>query len=224
MTFSGSSPLTRGKPAAGEDRRRRSGLIPAHAGKTAPAARERCPREAHPRSRGENRMDARSSVSPSGSSPLTRGKLQRRQLPADHRRLIPAHAGKTPRQWSGSGGGAAHPRSRGENSGRWASARYTRGSSPLTRGKRPASAPTPTAAGLIPAHAGKTRPISSTRQPRPAHPRSRGENELNELIGFSEQGSSPLTRGKPAAGEDRRRRTGLIPAHAGKTVSISLLE
>ena len=167
-------------------------------------------------------MDARSSVSPSGSSPLTRGKLQRRQLPADHRRLIPAHAGKTPRQWSGSGGGAAHPRSRGENSGRWASARYTRGSSPLTRGKRPASAPTPTAAGLIPAHAGKTRPISSTRQPRPAHPRSRGENPSTYGDVSITPGSSPLTRGKRPCRQAGGRPRGLIPAHAGKTLSLPL--
>ena len=50
----GSSPLTRGKRhlvAVGEAIRR---LIPAHAGKTAANSSHRLPRQAHPRSRGEN--------------------------------------------------------------------------------------------------------------------------------------------------------------------------
>ena len=50
-----------------------------------------------------------------------------------------------------------------------------------------------------------------------AHPRSRGENELNELIGIFDQGSSPLTRGKRERARDMAALVGLIPAHAGKT-------
>ena len=56
----------------------------------------------------------------------------------------------------------------------------------------------------------------------PAHPRSRGENELNELIGISDQGSSPLTRGKQPSPPSPCTATRLIPAHAGKTVSSAL--
>ena len=34
-------------------------------------------------------------------------------------------------------------------------------------------------------------------------------------------GSSPLTRGKPALMADAMRASGLIPAHAGKTLSVA---
>ena len=72
-------------------------------------------------------------------------------------------------------------------------------------------------AGLIPAHAGKTRRARRPPSIREAHPRSRGENIEGAAHLLEAEGSSPLTRGKPA---DRARRlavAGLIPAHAGKT-------
>ena len=50
-----------------------------------------------------------------------------------------------------------------------------------------------------------------------AHPRSRGENSFARPLKARENGSSPLTRGKPGVAgwvADERR---LIPAHAGKT-------
>ena len=50
----GSSPLTRGKPASGPALGQPPGLIPAHAGKTASCEAWCCPSGAHPRSRGEN--------------------------------------------------------------------------------------------------------------------------------------------------------------------------
>ena len=94
-----------------------------------------------------------------------------------------------------------------------------RGSSPLTRGKHALSIRVRRALGLIPAHAGKTLPVSPRRSRTRAHPRSRGEN-MGLPIGYvSTPGSSPLTRGKRriAAGEEFTDR--LIPAHAGKTYS-----
>ena len=50
-----------------------------------------------------------------------------------------------------------------------------------------------------------------------AHPRSRGENNLETSSGATRRGSSPLTRGKQAVGVDRVDDERLIPAHAGKT-------
>ena len=91
----GSSPLTRGKR---EDRAREvlgGGLIPAHAGKTSPAAPSLSHRRAHPRSRGENRGQHGDDLSVLGSSPLTRGKLLYLGFTFRPLRLIPAHAGKT---------------------------------------------------------------------------------------------------------------------------------
>ena len=92
----GSSPLTRGKRALGEGRPQCAGLIPAHAGKTSRTIAEQSVSKAHPRSRGENRMPRRPGPLPEGSSPLTRGKHDRRVPYRGRERLIPAHAGKTP--------------------------------------------------------------------------------------------------------------------------------
>ena len=68
----GSSPLTRGKPGFSVGAGLRLGLIPAHAGKTSHPRKTARP---HPRSRGENALDARRLTWEGGSSPLTRGKL-----------------------------------------------------------------------------------------------------------------------------------------------------
>ena len=111
---------------------------------------------AHPRSRGENLFPGLIDAGLLGSSPLTRGKPHSvPELPI-RRRLIPAHAGKTAISSLYSAGLAAHPRSRGENSGGEDGHSIGFGSSPLTRGK-PSIVRNPACrAGLIPAHAGKT--------------------------------------------------------------------
>ena len=113
--FSGSSPLTRGKPAQVRHTETEAGLIPAHAGKTSGTSPESSPRTAHPRSRGENATTSAASASVTGSSPLTRGKLDVRDVVPPSGRLIPAHAGKT----------RTYP----------SRSQYRSGSSPLTRGK-----------------------------------------------------------------------------------------
>ena len=137
VSMVGSSPLTRGKRPSGRRGRRAHGLIPAHAGKTRSLSYIAIWCWAHPRSRGENQRPYLVPVSGSGSSPLTRGK--HRPLHGDYllQRLIPAHAGKTRRRGRSSSMTGAHPRSRGENAGRRRASARTRGSSPLTRGKRP---------------------------------------------------------------------------------------
>ena len=111
--------------------------------------------------------------------------------------LIPAHAGKT--SLSRSGLVAA-----------W-------GSSPLTRGKLARNRRLIVQRRLIPAHAGKTAPRCGVLDVGRAHPRSRGENRISHGSCAAEQGSSPLTRGKPAVGVGVGIVEGLIPAHAGKT-------
>ena len=195
--LTGSSPLTRGKRPGLPRRADEPGLIPAHAGKTLAESVTAHRARAHPRSRGENFESVIDSCPFTGSSPLTRGKHAAIASETKPPRLIPAHAGKTPRPTMPAFSARAHPRSRGENSNRKAPVRPGSGSSPLTRGKRAGVSTSARIAGLIPAHAGKTLAAAS----RPDHA----------------LGSSPLTRGKldlGAAGKPRRR---LIPAHAGKT-------
>ena len=112
---------------------------------------------------------------------------------------------------------AAHPRSRGENSGSSSRVSTNVGSSPLTRGKLRPRGLGWSALGLIPAHAGKTTYEGSVTFPRAAHPRSRGENALC-CAGVGEYpGSSPLTRGKHVQESRGLAPSRLIPAHAGKT-------
>ena len=217
----GSSPLTRGKRLISFRVIHNGGLIPAHAGKTSSTPDMRAASTAHPRSRGENRNYPNYRPRSLGSSPLTRGKRARRPHGSGIRRLIPAHAGKTScfaLRWSTA---RAHPRSRGENPGGVPVYSTWEGSSPLTRGKQRIRPTSLSRAGLIPAHAGKTPDRRDGHGGRRAHPRSRGEN----LTGAEDQlvslGSSPLTRGKPSSRSPRRTRSGLIPAHAGKTSRLS---
>ena len=157
-TFSGSSPLTRGKPRRRRRRSSRRRLIPAHAGKTAGANCAANSSPAHPRSRGENDPLLGYRRGRGGSSPLTRGKRRRLASPTGGRRLIPAHAGKTRPGRRAPGPRTAHPRSRGENRIYTEGRTVPGGSSPLTRGKLPVVQGDQAARGLIPAHAGKTLP------------------------------------------------------------------
>ena len=111
----GSSPLTRGKPENMNQLREAARLIPAHAGKTEHG--QGCSRraEAHPRSRGENLVMRELWESEFGSSPLTRGKHREARVPQVVERLIPAHAGNTVLGTPTKPSDRAHPRSRGEN-------------------------------------------------------------------------------------------------------------
>ena len=175
--------------------------------------------KAHPRSRGENGSACSMISVKSGSSPLTRGKPARCWHGRVGDGLIPAHAGKTSRSRAGTPTPWAHPRSRGENVSSLTGRRRGRGSSPLTRGKHLAPPCLILRAGLIPAHAGKTLRALVKRAFMTAHPRSRGENDGHDVPWESDEGSSPLTRGKPLVRTKFEKHAGLIPAHAGKTAT-----
>ena len=112
----------------------------------------------------------------------------------------------------------AHPRSRGENPMTSAATCATRGSSPLTRGKRSLYQTYHRKERLIPAHAGKTFLSRFVPFLPRAHPRSRGENCTQFSVHLRGRGSSPLTRGKHSRRRAQLFDCGLIPAHAGKTV------
>ena len=172
---------------------------------------------AHPRSRGENPPTNPGGVEEHGSSPLTRGKLDRSGAHLGSHRLIPAHAGKTLRAGRKPRGHRAHPRSRGENLGNHVNLGQVAGSSPLTRGKLCFIGGKLRCRRLIPAHAGKTVMGRFWRNHAEAHPRSRGENAAISATVARQRGSSPLTRGKLAYRVKTFAQLRLIPAHAGKT-------
>ena len=216
----GSSPLTRGKLSGKLRVVDASRLIPAHAGKTSSLQGYAQTHGAHPRSRGENVDGDEAVVYECGSSPLTRGKPHRRADQHRSARLIPAHAGKTRRGEKPLAAVGAHPRSRGENATSGTPSTAWCGSSPLTRGKRDNHRPTLRDRRLIPAHAGKTISRYAGRHDVAAHPRSRGENVFLDDTPVFGGGSSPLTRGKRVRGAVNVDDTGLIPAHAGKTICL----
>ena len=153
----GSSPLTRGKHAPVWSAHAGHGLIPAHAGKTPPCSSRPRTFRAHPRSRGENTEAAALIFGTTGSSPLTRGKRRVHGVTERLVGLIPTHAGKTGSRSCRLRPSTAHPRSRGENTEYACTISSSRGSSPLTRGKRVLQRDKRVQVGLIPAHAGKTR-------------------------------------------------------------------
>ena len=93
------------------------------------------------------------------------------------------------------------------------------GSSPLTRGKPRVRDGESRPSGLIPAHAGKTLRCMIGQGSGKAHPRSRGENILTACKRTRSAGSSPLTRGKLRRLCGLKSSSGLIPAHAGKTIA-----
>ena len=159
-----------------------------------------------------------------GSSPLTRGKHEHTRELGVLVGLIPAHAGKTMKKADAEALKQAHPRSRGENSDPAYGRALSMGSSPLTRGKQLPSPRTHQHDGLIPAHAGKTVRFWAAGCECRAHPRSRGENRSGTACGSPARGSSPLTRGKLGRDNPGRAIRGLIPAHAGKTGALYMID
>ena len=181
-TYNGSSPRMRGKRVLVDAHARATGLIPAHAGKTAYSRSGSMMMTAHPRACGENGKNALLEMRELGSSPRMRGKLSLFDPNIPNVGLIPAHAGKTPvfrkyriTPW-------AHPRACGENDQCTSVRRLAPGSSPRMRGKLTIHPNYAVTDGLIPAHAGKTPDIPLVGTSTTAHPRACGENCSAELF------------------------------------------
>ena len=156
-----------------------------------------------------------------GSSPLTRGALKARARSITRNGLIPAHAGSTAKDGQCPPRPGAHPRSRGEHLSCTPDLYSDDGSSPLTRGARFGKELVYFLGGLIPAHAGSTRPELETPSIQRAHPRSRGEHERRKIPAGRAWGSSPLTRGAPGLVTAVVEASRLIPAHAGSTSPLA---
>ena len=70
------------------------------------------------------------------------------------------------------------------------------GSSPRGRGKHPVRRSWDGLSRLIPAWAGKTSTVTGMKRSNRAHPRVGGENQDENIVNLSKQGSSPRGRGK----------------------------
>ena len=218
--ITGSSPRGRGKRHRTAPQRDRRRLIPARAGKTPGSTPSACTPSAHPRAGGENSSSVNGKFARQGSSPRGRGKHNEVADRLAASGLIPARAGKTRATGRLPVAPAAHPRAGGENAP--ATTRIARpgGSSPRGRGKLSEASLSDLNARLIPARAGKTRSPGRRLPRRRAHPRAGGENWIPDQMDETICGSSPRGRGKRRARSPAVRRARLIPARAGKTLSV----
>ena len=137
------------------------------------------------------------SPSPPGSSPHTRGALDRGDHPSVSARIIPAYAGSTQSSAAGPGRRADHPRIRGEHRWRWPIGPGPGGSSPHTRGARPDPVKQSFISRIIPAYAGST--------------------PTDRAIWSAWSGSSPHTRGAQVVVAVCLIVLRIIPAYAGST-------
>ena len=220
----GSSPLSRGIRDSGLPAPCHARIIPALAGNTDRRGRELLLQQDHPRSRGEYVFHPSWMNIYHGSSPLSRGipaRCWRRMAPT---RIIPALAGNTPRAAARLSKRKDHPRSRGEYPEAAHRARRSPGSSPLSRGIRVVQSGIPIQHGIIPALAGNTDCVCKLRSLFWDHPRSRGEyNTPNPTI-LRNHGSSPLSRGIPCEQPHTTPGRRIIPALAGNTDEIRLIQ
>ena len=182
FTKYGSSPLSRGIPSGrGSDMTDRR-IIPALAGNTGTCPVQREIRTDHPRSRGEYLVSPPLNISPSGSSPLSRGIPGAAVKPLVRAGIIPALAGNTcgavfigTCRWD-------HPRSRGEYYLPDEFAVFNNGSSPLSRGIPGLRFPGSWASRIIPALAGNTYGGKIEDIYVGDHPRSRGEYSERSFV------------------------------------------
>ena len=198
MITSGSSPLSRGIPPRNEWDPRMARIIPALAGNTSSVPdTPPCPTD-HPRSRGEYSVPRGRVLSLRGSSPLSRGILNKTINFTPRLRIIPALAGNTRTGRRDREGSEDHPRSRGEYRCWGCGVSHSWGSSPLSRGILPGDSSLEHQVGIIPALAGNTSGDIMGGAVREDHPRSRGEYPTGVVPCRCSNGSSPLSRGIPA--------------------------
>ena len=219
----GSSPRMRGAPFIDGLDNEFDRIIPAHAGSTPRVTRARTASGDHPRACGEHANGIWHRKRVQGSSPRMRGaRLSHEKSPLGSR-IIPAHAGSTvchvPLQstvWD-------HPRACGEHATGAIAAVDNAGSSPRMRGAPLARVEARHEKGIIPAHAGSTPGPERPWLPFRDHPRACGEHDDLTVPSVYVEGSSPRMRGAPRDAADAEAHLGIIPAHAGSTVSTLCL-
>ena len=131
--------------------------------------------------------------------------------------ITPAHAGKSLQKFAVCRVSQDHPRACGEKSHERVRVREQPGSPPRMRGKGLVVRAALPERRITPAHAGKSSfGRCGPRTPRD-HPRACGEKPMRILWEHAKEGSPPRMRGKVCTGHSRRRKSGITPAHAGKS-------
>ena len=207
----------RGKPDHDVQRDVRHRIIPAHAGQTGSASRQRPPAPDHPRACGANVCIDPRGPSAAGSSPRMRGKHLIGAGGPRGLRIIPAHAGQTDPWYTRRRCSPDHPRACGANDSLYHRLDFAHGSSPRMRGKPNGGRHIGCNDRIIPAHAGQTRSSMRRNLRQTDHPRACGANEGWWKHLARDHGSSPRMRGKHGKAEDTELTSRIIPAHAGQT-------
>ena len=208
----------RGKGLSELAHTKKARITPAHAGKTDAVMTRVFGEKDHPRACGENSCESCITLSYRGSPPRMRGKHGKATVESVHKRITPAHAGKTPALPQCPSVSQDHPRACGENKyvGRAWSA--FSGSPPRMRGKLQSISSARRGRRITPAHAGKTDAVMTRVFGEKDHPRACGENSCESCITLSYRGSPPRMRGKRHPMFEFLRELRITPAHAGKTL------
>ena len=191
-----SPPRVRGKGRPGRLRVWLARITPAYAGKSSLAC---CPwrlHRDHPRVCGEKHRPSKTQSRPAGSPPRMRGKVVRLCMATGLRRITPAYAGKSSKQYQVNGIFQDHPRVCGEKLYSVLTPYPGKGSPPRMRGKVPFGSVTCLNHGITPAYAGKSLTIQKMTTRSRDHPRVCGEKGLALPLALPPQGSPPRMRGK----------------------------
>ena len=193
----GSSPQARGTHTTSLWITRKIRFIPAGAGNTRCPSGTLFPQPVHPRRRGEHPGAHVEVYALNGSSPQARGTPARGDAGERIDRFIPAGAGNTAWDHSGSLTLPVHPRRRGEHVRPRGPTNTVHGSSPQARGTLLTFFRHSPTQRFIPAGAGNTRPQRRSRT--------------------TSNGSSPQARGTPIPVCSGMIQARFIPAGAGNT-------
>ena len=206
----------RGEDNRGQRGDGRRGIIPAGAGRSRHVPSGGVGLGDHPRGCGEKGRSPLSVVLVQGSSPRVRGEGSSGAMSRSRVRIIPAGAGRSHHaslvflsRWD-------HPRGCGEKHCRprpWADGP---GSSPRVRGEVALWPFIASAAGIIPAGAGRSRGARRPGGDSGDHPRGCGEKLASRGVAVGIGGSSPRVRGEAWVASPACLGVGIIPAGAGR--------
>ena len=186
----------RGKGSPHQAIHSKSGITPAHAGKSKSADKSRCRKWDHPRACGEKNQRSQVRIIGLGSPPRMRGKVHVTTVSSLPSRITPAHAGKSDRHRMRSIVCQDHPRACGEKPSQGLRPHFLQGSPPRMRGKVLSLVILLLRMGITPAHAGKRVVWEPQTFDFEDHPRACGEKCNTGARQSEEKGSPPRMRGK----------------------------
>ena len=152
-----------------------------------------------------------------GSPPHVRGKGDSDFWTECQSGITPACAGKRPLPAAAADPLRDHPRMCGEKLSNVTGATINQGSPPHVRGKVFGPAADAVAAGITPAHVGKSAVVACRNVSVQDHPRTCGEKFTGERSGSCRPASPPHVRGKVMPYSSANSWIGITPACAGKS-------